>query len=335
MDTRTCTLKAIRHEPPDRVPYDIRFTQRARARMADYFGDPNFEDALGNCFTWFRPYPGDLRFRALGGDIWEDEFGVAWNRTLDKDIGVPCRYLITPENLSDYAWPDPLDPRRYDFIAEALPRAGDTAVLVSLGFALFERAWTLVGMENLLIHMLTNKPFVHDLLDRILAYNLGIIDRSCELDIDIVRFGDDWGHQRGLIMGIDLWREFIKPRLRAMFERVRSRGKTVMIHCCGKVDELFEDLIDCGLDIFNPFQPEVMDVADMKRRYGARLCFYGGISTQQTLPYGSVSEVRDEVRRLIDIVGEGGGYIASPAHDIPPDAKPENIAAMIEVLRGQ
>ena len=120
-----------------------------------------------------------------------------------------------------------------------------------------------------------------------------------------------------------------------MYRLVKSKGKYVMIHCCGKVDELFPDLIECGLDIFNPFQPEVMDVFEMKKRYGDRLCFYGGISTQRTLPYGTVAEVKDEVNRLIDIVGENGGYIASPAHDIPADAKPENIATMIEVLQSQ
>jgi len=108
-----------------------------------------------------------------------------------------------------------------------------------------------------------------------------------------------------------------------------------MIHCCGKVDRIFPELIECGLDIFNPFQPEVMDVFENKRRYGDRLSFYGGISIQKTLPYGTVEEVKDEVRRLIEIVGENGGYIASPSHDLPADAKPENIAAMIEVLQDQ
>jgi len=120
-----------------------------------------------------------------------------------------------------------------------------------------------------------------------------------------------------------------------MYELAKSKGKYVMIHCCGKVDELFDDLIECSLDIFNPFQPEVMDVFEIKKRYGGRLCFYGGISIQRTLPYGTVNQVKSEVRKLMDIVGENGGYIASPSHDIPADAKPENIAAMIEVLQNQ
>ena len=335
MNNRERVLTALNHRQPDKVPFDIRFTQKAHAKMAQYYGDPEFDSKLGNCFTWFRPYPNNVRYRLVGPDIWQDEFGVRWNRTIDKDIGVPCNQLVTPQNINEFQWPDPNDPTRYDFIKEAVKKAGDGATLVSLGFALFERAWTLVAMENLLIYMLTDKHFVNLLLDKILEYNLGIIEHACSLDIDIFRLGDDWGHQRGLIMGIDLWREFIKPRIKEMYQLAKSKGKYVMIHCCGKVDELFPHLIECGLDIFNPFQPEVMDVFQMKRLYGERLCFYGGISTQRTLPYGTVAEIKDEVKRLIEVVGENGGYIASPAHDIPADAKAENIAAMIEVLQNQ
>ena len=106
-----------------------------------------------------------------------------------------------------------------------------------------------------------------------------------------------------------------------------------MIHSCGKIDEILPDLIDCGLDVFNPFQPEVMDVFEVKKKYGDHLSFYGGISTQRTLPFGTAEQVKEEVKRLLDIVGENGGYIASPAHAIPADAKTENIVAMIDALK--
>jgi uroporphyrinogen decarboxylase len=208
-------------------------------------------------------------------------------------------------------------------------------VVADLGFSLFERAWTMAGMETILVGMVEDPPFVHALLDGILAFNLAIIERACSRDIDAMQFGDDWGQQRGLLMGPTLWREFIKPRVRRMYGLVKSRGKKVFIHSCGKVDTLFPDLIECGLDVFNPFQPEVMDVAEMKRLFGDRLSFFGGISTQKTLPYGTPAEVRQEVKRLLDTIGKSGGYIAAPAHSIPKDAKPENIAAMIEVLRDQ
>jgi len=335
MTHRERVLAAVSHRAPDKVPYDIRFTQPAHAKMAAYYGDPAFESRLGNCFTWLRPHLPDARFVEVAPNIWQDEFGVRWDRRVDKDIGVVCNRLVTPENVESFAFPDPHEPARYDSFEKMIDPNGGTAVLVSLGFALFERAWTLAGMENVLMAMVADKRFANTLLDRILEFNLAVIEHACTRNVDIFRFGDDWGHQRGVLMGPGLWREFIQPRFARMCERVKSKGKLVMLHCCGKVDELFPDLIECGLDIFNPFQPEVMDVFAVKKRYGKSLTFYGGISIQRTLPFGTVPQVRDEVRRLIDAVGEHGGYIASPSHDTPGDARPENIAAMIEVLQNQ
>ncbi len=335
MTNRERVLAALAHRRPDTVPYDIRFTQPAHAKMVEYYGDPDFASKLGNCFTWLRPHLPDARFIEVAPGIWADEFGVRWDRHVDKDIGVVCNRLVTPENVESFKFPDPNDPRRCESFDRAVAANGSTAVLVSLGFSLFERAWTLAGMENVLMAMAADQRFANALLDRILAFNLAIIENACTHKVDIFRFGDDWGHQRGVLMGPALWREFIKPRFKEMCRLVKSKGKFVMLHCCGKVDELFGDLIECGLDIFNPFQPEVMDVFEMKRRHGDSLTFYGGISIQRTLPFGTAQQVRDEVRRLLDVVGENGGYIASPSHDIPRDARPENIAAMIEVLQNQ
>jgi uroporphyrinogen decarboxylase len=162
-----------------------------------------------------------------------------------------------------------------------------------------------------------------------------VIENVCSFDIDAMIFGDDWGMQSGLLMGPRAWREFIEPRIRQMYGLVRSRGKLVFIHSCGKVDKVFPELIECGVDVFNPFQPEVMDVFEIKREYGSALSFFGGVSVQRTLPYGTVAEVREETERLLEVVGRGGGYIAAPSHSIPADAKPENIAALIEVLQSQ
>ncbi len=182
--------------------------------------------------------------------------------------------------------------------------------------------------------MATDDSFANRLFDRILEFNLAWIERAGALEIDAIFFGDDWGQQTGLIMGPDLWRKFIKPRFVRMCQAVKVKGKYVFLHSCGKVQEIFPDLIECGVDMFNPFQPEVMDVFQIKKQYGKDLSFFGGISLQNTLPFGTVSQTRDEVKRLLDIVGEDGGYVAGPAHSIP-DAKVENVAAMIDVLQNQ
>lgn len=334
MNARERVLTTLAHRQPDKIPYQVTFTQKVHEAMAAYYGDPDFAASLGNALGHLICEPQN-GWREIMPDIWQDQFGVQWNRTVDKDIGVVCNRLITPANVHSFQMPDPDDPSRFAHYAETIASAPDRFWTADLGFSLYERAWTLAGMEEILAAMVTDKPFVNTLLDRILEFNLRLIEHACSYPIDAMRFGDDWGDQRGLQMGPRLWREFIKPRIKEMYGLAKSKGRFVFIHSCGKVDEIFPDLIECGLDVFNPFQPEVMDVYEVKRRYGDRLTFFGGISTQRTLPFGTVQQVRDEVRRLLDEVGRNGGYIAAPSHDIPSGAKPENVAAMIEVLQNQ
>lgn len=334
VSNRVRMLDTLNHRQPDKIPYNIGFTKAAHAKMVEYYGEQDFDSKLGNCLTVLDT---TLKngLKEIKPHIWEDEFGVQWNRRIDKDIGVVCNRMVKPDNIDEYIFPDPNDLSRYDTYNNTIAGKQENFLVAALGFSLFERAWSLTGMENLLMAMVLDKGFVNSLLDKILDYNLGIIENACSYEIDAMTFGDDWGQQNGLIMGPHLWREFIKPRIRQMYKAVKSKGKYVFIHSCGKVDEIFPDLIECGLDVFNPFQPEVMDVFQMKEKYGKTLSFYGGISTQKTLPYGTVEQVKDEVKRLLDLVGKDGGYIASPAHSIPADAKPENVAAMIEVLQNQ
>ncbi len=338
MTNRERVITSLSHKQPDKVPFNIDFTQKARANMVKFYDDPQFTEKLGNCFTVVETEPADS-WKEVRPDVWGDQFGVQWDRTVDKDIGVVCNRLVSPENVDEFPFPDPDDPSRYKEIQAVVHdkalMQNDRFVVADLGFSLYERAWTLTGMENLMMAMILDKPFADRLLDRILEFNLGVIENACSYDIDMMRFGDDWGMQTGLQMGPELWREFIKPRVREMYRATKAKGKYVLIHCCGKVDELFPDLIECGLDVFNPFQPEVMDVYDVKRRYGDRLSFYGGISIQNTLPNGTVEQTRTEVNRLLEEIGKNGGYIAAPSHAIPWDAKPENIAAMLEILQNQ
>jgi len=189
-------------------------------------------------------------------------------------------------------------------------------------------------MEQLMMDFYDNPDFVHELLGAIADYNIAQARRAMEFDIDAVHFGDDWGQQTGLQMGPKIWHEFIEPQLRRMYGAVREQGKYVTIHSCGKVDELFDDLVAIGLNCFNPFQPEVMDVYELVPRYRGRLAFHGGLSTQKTLPYGTVADVRRETRQLLEL-GAEGGYIFSPAHAVPRDVPAENMAAFIEEVTEQ
>jgi len=183
-----------------------------------------------------------------------------------------------------------------------------------------------------MVDMLEAPAFVDALFDALTEYNLAIVEELVKYDLDGILFGDDWGQQRGLLFGAPLWRRFVKPRIARMYAAVKQAGKVVMIHCCGRVQELFPELIELGLDVFNPFQPEVMDPVEMKRQFGDRLAFYGGLSIQKLLPFGTPQQVRDEARRLADAVGRDGGFIIAPSHDMPGDIPAENVAAFVEVM---
>jgi uroporphyrinogen decarboxylase len=136
-------------------------------------------------------------------------------------------------------------------------------------------------------------------------------------------------------MGPHLWRKFIKPRLAELIALAKKKGKKVTLHSCGKVQEILPDLVEIGLDVFNPFQPEVMDIFAIKRQYQGRLAFWGGISIQRLLPFGTPEEVKREVKRIIEEIGKSGGYIAAPSHALPKDIPCENILAMMEVIWNQ
>lgn len=333
MTRRERVLAAVEHRQPDIVPYHVTFTQPAHAKMAAFTGDPDFAGTIGNHLATAVVEPPDAWSEIRPG-YWRDEFGVIWNRTIDPDIGNPDNRVVTEENWRTVAFPDPAHPRRFDQVA-TLADETERATMVQMGFSLWERAWSLAGMPELMMSMAFGDGFVDSLLDRVVEWNLAVLDGVLKYDFDIMHFGDDWGQQRGLQFGPEHWRRYIKPRVAQMYARCRQAGKRVCIHSCGDIKQVLGDLIDLGVNVFNPFQPEVIDVRWAKREFGDRLCFWGGVSTQRTLPFGTAADVRREVKGLLRDIGAGGGYICAPAHDIPGDVPPENMQALIETLRGQ
>jgi uroporphyrinogen decarboxylase len=319
-------------QKPPYVPWSCGFTQEARERLLTHYGEGDLEDALQNHLLKLGSDIGF--FTNLGQYRVQDVFGVTWDRSVDRDIGNVEGYMLTGPSLKGYQFPDPLDRRFFADIPALIKKYPDRFRVFQIGFSLYERAWTLRGMQNLLMDFLDHPAFVHELLDAIAEYNIAQVREALKYDIDAVYFGDDWGQQRGLQMGPRLWRKFIYPVLKRMYGVVRDSGKYVFIHSCGDVDELFDDLIDIGLNCFNPFQPEVMNVPALYKRYRGRLVFHGGLSTQKTLPFGSLEDVRAETRRLLEM-GREGGYIFAPAHDVEGDVPLENMLAFIELIQNQ
>lgn len=329
MNKREIIFSAMRHQTVPYVPWQINLTREAHELLAGHFKTDDVDQVLDNHFLMLGDGCGF--FDDLGNDRVRDLFGVVWNRSEDKDIGIVEGQILPEPTLSGFEFPDPHDPKQFNDIEEKIGRHGDRFRIFNLGFSLFERAWTLRGMEELLMDFHLNPEFVRELFRRIADWNIEVVKKAAEYDIDCIHFGDDWGQQRGLIMGRPLWKEFLYPELKRMYAVGKDAGKLVSIHSCGDVDELFDDLIEIGLNCFNPFQPEVMDVPSLLRQYRGRLCFYGGLSTQRTLPYGTPEEVRRESLALLE-AGKNGGLIFSPAHAVEGDVPLQNLIAMIDLL---
>lgn len=338
MTRRERVIAALKHQDTDVVPYNVDFTMQADDNMIAELGK-DYEKDL-NCHLNYKQYWGWPTEEVAGSEHFKDTFGIVWDRSgADKDIGMPVETLI--KNIDDitYVFPEIDEARIRAEYDELVANREDKFTFGGIGFSMFERAWSLAGMPEVLMAMVMYPEGLHKLFDMICDYNCKVMDIALEYDLDGFYFGDDWGQQKGLIMGPDYWRIFIKPRMARMYKKAKDKGLFVLQHSCGDVESIFEDLIEIGLDCYQTFQPEIYDeyygLETIKEKYGDRLSFWGGVSTQQLLPKATPEKVKEETARIMKIMSKGGGYIGAPTHAVEFDVPPANILAMFEVFKNQ
>jgi len=326
---------ALALDTPPYVPYAFGFAAEVRERLSQHYGLDNPFVELGmHVFAVEARPPLDFSPPPLPPDQTIDEFGVRW-RTSPHGARYPAGHPLTAPTLESYRWPDPGAPGRMEHIGELIAAHSDRFIVAAVDSTLFERAYFLRGFEEFLMDVALRPGFAHELLDRILAWDLDILDRMLEFPVDGVWFGDDYGHQGGLIMSPRMWRAFIKPRLACLFQRAQRAGLPVFLHSDGAVAGLISDLLDIGLTAINPCQPEALDLAQMRREYGAHLCFCGGISTQRVLSRGTPADVEVELREKVRLLGCGGGYIVATAGSVQVDVPLPNLVRLLDLLRDQ
>lgn len=271
--------------------------------------------------------------RENGITRWIDEWSTGW-----EDDGFGAKAVSYPlqesyDKLENYAFPEPHLHGRFDQVDGRLKNRGERYVLASVWFTLFERLWMLRGFDNILIAPYLDEDHFSQLRDRIVEYNLAIIDQWLERNVDGIFFSDDWGSQRSLLINPEDWRRFYKPSYQKMFDRVRSGGAHVWMHLCGNIMAILPDLIDLGLNVLNPVQPQAMDTKFLSNEFGGKVCFYGGVDVQGTMIHGSPEDVKDEVHQLIDLLGKfHGGYIGGTSHSIMPETPLDNVIALYEAF---
>lgn len=332
MTKREVVINAIQHRSTPFIPYAFDLTHDMQKKIQIQTGEKNLSRNYGSFIVGLtdgnmeQPDPHHKR----------DQFGVSWLMDQRGDFGVVDKILLPEPTLNNYTFPEP-DEADIRNKCEWLISKENTGLftMFGIGFSLFERAWSLRGMENLLMDFILEPDFVNQLLEQICDYNLKVIQIALEYPIDCIYFGDDWGQQHGLIMGPAHWRRFLKPHLAKMYHLAKSNGKFICQHSCGDIHEVFPDVIEIGLDIYNTFQPEIYDAAAFKNEFGDHLTIYGGVSTQHVLPHGSPDQVRIETRHMMDILGQNGGYICAPTHAVPDDVPLENLMAFIETVQNQ
>ncbi len=250
----------------------------------------------------------------------------------------PLKDAQSVKDIDQYPFFDPFAEGRFRKAEKAIRKYHEKyAIFGDLETAIFETSWYLVGLEKFLTDLVMESPYIDPLLDTVAEINLETGRQLIRMGAEVLWAGDDFGSQHGMIMDPGLWRKVFKPRIRYMFEEFRKTNPDIKIawHSCGSILEIIPDFVEIGLDILNPVQPQArgMDPAFLKNEYGKDLAFFGGIDVQGLLPYESPEKIKDEVKRICEILGKDGGYILAPAHNIQPDTPVENILAMFEAVK--
>jgi uroporphyrinogen decarboxylase len=278
-----------------------------------------------------------------------DEWGVIYQKHEEAqthfvvETEAPFRQATYKEEIEKHTWPDPSDPSRYKGLKELAQRyrqEGFGVILNSPLMVMTQTEW-MRGLEQFMMDTVLNQELLEYMMDKILEIQMEmtrLILEEVEPYIDVVVIGDDLSHQGGLTYSPDMYRRLFKPRHKAIIRFLKDHAgeAKILYHCCGAAEPLLRDLIEIGVDAYNPLQVSAKGMNDTKKLkalYGKDLTFWGGIDSQRILPFGTPQEVRAEVHRRIEDLAEGGGLVLAAVHNIRPEVKPENICALYEAAQ--
>lgn len=270
----------------------------------------------------------------------DPEWGTAhvYCESTNDEVSIPpLRSIETAAEVDAYPWPDIGAEYRYTELKKEVARlqSEDRIVVVGHGMSCFENSVNLRGFEEIMLDMAADSEVAERLGAHAHELAVRAARQAALTGADVMATGADVATQRGLLMSPAMWRKYVFPTLRDSIAAAKAVKPDILVdyHSCGNVVELMDGLIEAGIDILNPCQPEAMDIFELKRRWGKSVTFHGGIGVQSVLPFGTPEEVRAITRRTIEEMGKGGGYLCSTSHSVRPETPWENIVAMVETAR--
>lgn len=355
MKHRDRVLLALNHQETDRPPFQATFVPefaaklRAAFRLPPMFTEPHHrdwygydleiltgQDALQASCGWVTNY-------YLDNIPYTDEWGVRWridNYETPLGKGFYTNIDVNPLRDNDeaalkYKAPDPNKPGMYDVVKRLVKTYGEEYWIIGrIHTTMFESAWALRGLDQLMTDFYLNPGIADHIIEETYMYHLEVARNMALIGVDMIWLGDDFGAQTGLMIEPDLWRSVFKPRFATIISEAKRIKPDIKIayHTDGCNYEIVEDLIGIGLDVLNPIQTECMDPQFMQEQYGDKLCFFGGIAVQSTLPNGSFEELKAEYEWLKGSLGRNGGWICAPTHHVQLDTPVEKFFNLLRVL---
>lgn len=324
-------LQTLNHEESDIVPYHIAIDDDCLDLLNNQ--GPAVRDLLSRLDNHLPHIGLESHQHWTGNDTYYDDFGCVW-----KELNKVPHLIDSPlkdQNFKGYTYPDLLDDKYFQDVPSFIGEHQNHYRLCGIVFGYQDRGLYLRGYENFLSDVVLNPSFVEAMLEPLIDSYVRLVDKIAFYEFDGIRFADDWGYQRGILIGANRWRKLIYPGLKKIFDHARSKNLLVMVHGDGDLTEIIPDLIEAGVEILNPTQPECMDLLWLKKEYGNDLCFNGGISSQLTIPRGSPKQIKKEIRAAMRYIGNNGGYIVGPAKSLNVDIPIENDLAVIEEMINQ
>lgn len=345
MNERENLLKAIRRENPDHIPYSITLCDSLINTFKEKTGSNDYMEYFNLPYRYVGP--GESKksidymkyYKNLPKGTFLDGWGVArvpGSVAHFTKMIHPMMEFTTPEEVREYPFPDLLDDYRWQGFEKKVQKIQEMG-LAAVYFAIhiFEYAWYLRGLENLLMDMMTDEDMASACLDKMTDIQCKLAQRLARGGVDIIIYGDDVGAQHSMMINPELWRNWLKPTMKKAINAAKSIKPDLIAvyHSDGVIYEIIPDLIEIGVDVLNPVQPECMNPILINKLYGDKLSFWGTIGTQTTMPFGNPGDVEAAVKLMAEEVGKGGGLVIAPTHLLEPEVPWENIEVFIEAVQ--